>query len=110
MTNTTDTKSTTSKATKATTANSKVPAEYLQPNGKYRPGYDAKHAGDVARKIVETGKTTHLNELPTDALKAKASRLAEAWTIKAEAKLEREAAREAKALAAAEAKATADSK
>lgn len=103
MSDTTNTKTAAPAKAKAP-INPNVPAEYKQDNGKYRPGYDAKHAGDVARRIVATGKTTHLNELPTEALKAKASRLAEVWTAKAEAKLDREAAKEAKALAAAEAK------
>lgn len=94
----------------------KVPAEYKQENGKYRPGHDAKHAGVIARRVLETGKTSHLSELPTEALRAKAANLVQIWTDKAEAKAEaeakraeqkqeREAAKEAKALAAHEAKA-----
>lgn len=114
MTNATTTKSA---ATKAATP--KIPAEYLQANGKYIPGYDARHAGQVARSILETGKQTRLAELPTEALKNKALNLVAIWTEKAQAKAERdaeraaqvadrEAKREAEALAKAEAKAARD--
>lgn len=83
----------------STNAAVKIPEQYTNPEtGKYRPGMDARHAGDVARKVMETGKTSHLKELPSEALRAKASRLVEIWTEKAEAKAIREAARaEAKA-------------
>lgn len=105
--------------TSTTNPMDKVPAEFKQENGKYRPGYDAKHAGIIARRVLETGKTSHLSELPTEALKTKASRLVELWTAKAEAKQEaeakraeakqaRESAKEAEALAKAEAKAEKD--
>lgn len=108
--------------TNATTTKAKtpaIPAEYLQANGKYIPGYDARHAGQVARSILETGKQTRLAELPTEALKNKALNLVTIWTEKAQAKAERdaerakqvadrEAKREAEALAKAEAKAARD--
>jgi len=97
------------KNTQTKTPASKVPAEYLQPNGKYKPGHDAKHAGVVARRVMEDGKTSHFNELPSEKLKAKALNLVNLWTAKEEAKqaaaAERDAKREAKALADAEAKA-----
>jgi len=85
-----------------------IPIEYINPEtGNYRPGMDARHAGVVARKVMESGKTSDLNELPTAALRMKAARLVEIWTDKAEAKAEKarlkDAAAEAKALAKAEA-------
>ena len=90
----------------STNAAVKIPEQYTNPEtGRYRPGMDARHAGDVARKVLETGKTSHLKELPSEKLRAKASRLVEIWTEKAEAKAKREEARaEAKATKEAKAK------
>lgn len=76
-------------------AKSIIPAEYVNPDtGKYRPGLDARHAGDVARLVMETGKTSHLSTLPTEALKTKAMNLVNLWTAKAEAKAAAAKARE----------------
>lgn len=58
----------------------------------YRPGHDARHAGNIAREIAANYATpgfdrrTLLAALPSDALKAKAEAMAERLTTKAEAK------------------------
>lgn len=67
----------------------------------YRPGHDARHAGDIARRILDDGNREHLNLLPTDALKAKSEALAVKWMTAAEAKAEKAAAREAAKVAKA---------
>jgi len=61
----------------------------------YRPGHDARHAGDVARSILDDGDRKHLDALPTDALKAKSEALAVKWMTAAEAKAAKKAEREA---------------
>lgn len=67
----------------------------------YRPGHDARHAGNVARAIAASEDYTLLNDLPTDALRDKASAMAERLMDKAVAK---EKAQTVKAEAKAEAK------
>lgn len=69
----------------------------------YRPGHDARHAGQVGRDIAVNyalGKIYDrrdlLAALPSDALKAKAEGIAEKAIEKAEARLERERKQDAK--------------
>lgn len=66
-----------------------------EPTGKksnYRPGHDARHAGNVGRKIAERyaepgfDRRDLLAALPTDALKAKAEGVAETAISKMEKK------------------------
>jgi hypothetical protein len=57
----------------------------------YRPGHDARHAGDIARQIANhdpDGDTRNvwLNKLPTDALRIKADNMADGLLRKAAAK------------------------
>lgn len=57
----------------------------------YKPGHDAKHAGEVARRIAEVDPTdedrqTMLGMLPTDALQQKAGDMADRLLRKAAAK------------------------
>lgn len=65
----------------------------------YRPGHDARHAGNVGREIAahyhEEGydRRVALDDLPSDALKAKAEGIAEKQIEKIEARLAREAAK-----------------
>lgn len=50
-----------------------VPAAYLAESGNYRPGYDAKHASDVAKAILAGGDEQDLlRTLGTDTLREKA--------------------------------------
>lgn len=77
----------------------------------YKPGHDARHAGQVARQILtvrpesKAARDALLDVLPTDALINKASALADLWIAKADAKVEREKERADRAAAKAEAKA-----
>ncbi|MEJ1088318.1 hypothetical protein WDU99_08315 [Microbacterium sp. Mu-80] len=50
--------------------------EPVGPKATYRPGHDARHAGMVARAVVENPKQAKalLATLPSDALRAKAQR------------------------------------
>ncbi len=50
--------------------------EVTNRNRNYRPGHDARHAGSIARKIQAGGSRELLAELPTDALRVKASAMA----------------------------------
>lgn len=65
----------------------------------YRPGHDARHAGNVGREIAnhyhEAGydRRVALDDLPSDALKAKAEGIAEKQIEKIEAKQAREKAK-----------------
>lgn len=43
----------------------------------YRPGHDSRHVGLVARRVVLSGDKDALNELPSEALRARAARTAE---------------------------------
>lgn len=76
----------------------------------YKPGHDARHAGEVARQIVaarpqgRAALDALLAVLPTDALQRKAEGLADLWIAKADAKQKREDERLAKAAAKQEAK------
>lgn len=56
--------------------NPQVPAEYKNPEtGKYKPGQDARHTSDVAKRIINgEDEQKALNELGSDTLRAKASR------------------------------------
>ena len=49
--------------------------ELVQTMGRslYRPGHDARHAGNLGRLAAETGDDSVLDVLPTPALKAKAA-------------------------------------
>lgn len=40
----------------------------------YRPGHDSRHVGMVARRVVLTGNRKVLDELPSEALRARAER------------------------------------
>lgn len=68
----------------------------------YRPGHDARHAGMIGRKIAENYNTKGfdrrelLNELPSEALVAKAEGIAEKAIEKMEARAKREVEREAR--------------
>lgn len=55
----------------------------------YKPGHDARHAGNIAREIAATNDFTLLEALPTDALRDKAGAMAERLIDKAVAKVER---------------------
>lgn len=59
--------------------------------GLYRPGHDARHAGAVARDLAASAvegyeRTTADSDLGSDALRAKAYKMAERLTAKAAAK------------------------
>lgn len=75
--------------------NEQVPAKSF-----YRPGHDARHAGQVGRRIAANYATkgydrrVDLEALPSERLRAKAEGIAEKATERAEAKLQREAERE----------------
>lgn len=77
----------------------------------YKPGHDARHAGQIARQILtvrpesKAARDALLDALPTPALRDKASALADLWIAKADAKVEREKERADRAAAKAEAKA-----
>lgn len=77
----------------------------------YKPGHDARHAGQVARQILTvrpestTARDVLLDVLPTQALRDKAAALSDLWIAKADAKVEREKERADRAAAKAEAKA-----
>lgn len=67
----------------------------------YRPGHDARHAGQVGRQlaILEPGSTGYsdlLNELPSDRLQEKAKGIEAKARDKADAKAQREQAKQAK--------------
>ncbi|WP_427115603.1 hypothetical protein [Pseudarthrobacter scleromae] len=74
----------------------------------YKPGHDARHAGNLGRLVAETGDDSLLAQLPTPALRAKAETVANNARAKAQAKADREAARAAKKAAKAEAPQVAD--
>lgn len=61
--------------------------EQVGPKAMYRPGHDARHAGAVARAMVENPKQAKalLATLPSDALRAKAQRAVERQTARAKA-------------------------
>lgn len=42
----------------------------------YRPGHDSRHVGLVARRVVLSGDKRALNELPSEALRARAEQTA----------------------------------
>lgn len=70
----------------------------------YKPGHDARHAGNIARKIAETENMGLLDGLPSEALKIKARAMAEGLLIKrraaterTDAKIEREATKSGQA-------------
>ena len=67
----------------------------------YRPGHDARHAGNLGRLVAETGDDSLLASLPTPALRTKAETVANNARAKAQAKADRDAAREAKKTAKA---------
>jgi hypothetical protein len=64
----------------------------------YKPGHDARHAGNIGRKVAETSDESLYNDLTSDALVAKAKRITENALAK-------EAKKDAAAKAKAEAKA-----
>lgn len=79
---------------------------------QYKPGHDARHAGNVARAILNEDLTPEqatalLDSLGSDALRAKANAMVENWTAKAEQKAAREVARKAAKAASEEVKAQA---
>jgi hypothetical protein len=59
----------------------------------YRPGHDARHAGNIARYVAETGDDTKINDLPTDALRNKAENMVTRLRAKAQVKADRDAAK-----------------
>lgn len=65
--------------------------------GTYRPGHDARHAGEVARQVAADGDTGRYEALPTEALRSKAAGLTARLLAKAEAQATRAATAEAKA-------------
>lgn len=59
----------------------------------YRPGHDARHAGQVARYVAESGDDGAVAALPTDALRSKAENMVLRLRTKAQAQADLEAAR-----------------
>lgn len=72
----------------------------VAPRRSWLPGHDARAAG-VAARALQAGDATRRDALPTPALQAKATALAERWTATAAAKAERAAERAAAKEAAA---------
>lgn len=66
----------------------------VAPRRSWLPGHDARAAG-VAARALQAGDATRRDALPTPALQAKATALAERWTATATAKAERAAERAA---------------
>ena len=70
------------------------------PESAYLPGHDARHAGNVARGLVQTVTAEQydalINQLPSVALRAKARDIAASLSLKAQAKADRKAARAAR--------------
>lgn len=60
--------------------------ENVPPKSNYRPGHDARHAGQVGRAIAESGDWTLIDQMPTEALVAKARKIAEGQIDKASRK------------------------
>lgn len=66
--------------------------EMVPPKSNYRPGHDARHAGQIGREIAANyavkgfDRRELLAKLPSDALKAKAEKIAETTIAKAERK------------------------
>lgn len=52
----------------------------------YKPGHDARHAGNIGRLVASTGDKKHLQDLPSPALVAKAEKIAANVNAKADAK------------------------
>jgi hypothetical protein len=69
----------------------------------YKPGHDARHAGNLGRLVAESGDDSLLASLPTPALRAKAETVANNARAKAQAKADRDAARAAQKTAKAQA-------
>lgn len=59
----------------------------------YRPGHDARHAGQVARYVAETGDDAQIQTLPTEALRTKAENMVLRLRTKAQAQADRDAAK-----------------
>ncbi|AOE44398.1 hypothetical protein SEA_GHOBES_47 [Gordonia phage Ghobes] len=74
--------------------------EQLTRGGNYLPGHDARHAGHLARRVVEGRETLEqaLEQLPwgADKLEAKVRKSVELGLAKAQAKAEKKAAKQAK--------------
>lgn len=74
--------------------------ENVPPRSWYRPGHDARHAGVVGREIAANYATKGFDRrellaaLPSDALKAKAERIAEKAAERADAKANKASKRE----------------
>lgn len=66
----------------------------VRKTSRYAPGHDARHAGEVARIVAETGNRKALDLLASPALKAKAAKMVDRLASKS-------AARSAKATATA---------
>jgi hypothetical protein len=62
----------------------------------YKPGHDARHAGQVARLVAETGDDSAIaSHLPTEALQRKAENMVLRLRVKAQEKSDRDAAKAA---------------
>ncbi|MDP9936668.1 hypothetical protein J2T11_003036 [Paenarthrobacter nicotinovorans] len=59
----------------------------------YRPGRDARHAGNIARYIAETGDDPKISDVPTEALRNKAENMVTPLRVKAQVKADRDAAK-----------------
>jgi hypothetical protein len=59
----------------------------------YRPGHDARHAGQIGRLVASTGDKKHYDALPSEALTNKAKGIAAKVLEKQDAKRKNEAAR-----------------
>lgn len=55
----------------------------------YRPGHDARHTGQVARYVAESGDETRIQILPTDALRTKAENMVLRLGTKAQVQADR---------------------
>lgn len=68
----------------------------IRPEALYLPGHDARHAGRVGRALIANpNDTSQLDQLPTDALKAKARGMVAKVEQQAAEKARRQAARDA---------------
>ena len=61
----------------------------------YRPGHDARHAGEIGRKVAETHDESLFNDLPSERLVIKAKNIAIKALERTKAKEDREAAKNA---------------
>lgn len=64
----------------------------------YKPGHDARHVGNIAREVAESGDDARIGTLPTPALRNKAENMVLRLRAKVQAQADRDAAKLAKRL------------